>query len=283
VTLAPARLAELVEVACLLEVSAPKPGNVSPGHDFDDMTCTDFIWSALAVRPAFERCLEHTVGRVVREAIAATRARVRFNTNLGIVLLLAPLARAAAQAGGTLHERTEHVLHGLDLQDTRDVFAAIRLAAPGHLGDAPAEDVRKEPALPLREVMALAADRDAVAREYASNYDRTFETVVPALQTARRAGLDWPAAALEAHLTTLAQVPDTLIARKVGMEAAREASRRAAEVAGLPWGTNERARGLQALDAYLRSRGHRLNPGTTADLVAAGLFVALVEEEGKGD
>jgi triphosphoribosyl-dephospho-CoA synthase len=132
----------------------------------------------------------------------------------------------------------------------------------------------------LREAMALAAHRDTIAREYVTDYDVTFGLAVPALQRARARGLGWPVATLECYLRVLAEVPDTLIARKRGAEAARVVSERARDVlaAGEP-GSPARARASDAFDVELRSqRANGLNPGTTADLVAAALFVVLAEE-----
>jgi triphosphoribosyl-dephospho-CoA synthase len=204
---------------------------------------------------------------------------VRANTNLGMLLLLAPLARAAGQQGATLRERLSQVLATLTLADGRAVYQAIRLVAPGGLGRVEAQDLRDEPTVTLREAMALAAERDSIAREYVSDYDVTFGVALPALRRARADGLDWAGATLEAYLTTLAALPDTLIARKQGLPAARAVSVRAQEVlAAGEAGSPRRAEAEEAFDSELRGPDNRLNPGTTADLVAGALFVALAEE-----
>lgn len=277
--LSPQQIAVLAQAACLIEVSAPKPGNVSRTRDFEDTRFEDFLLSAAAIGPAFGQAGAAGVGDIVLRAVHATRRLVRVNTNLGIILLLAPLASAAAAEGGALRERVSRVLAALTAADARAVYAAIRLAAPGGLGTAEAQDVREEPTLTLRETMALAAGRDTIAREYVTDYDVTFGLALPALRRARAGGLGWPAATLEAYLHTLAQVPDTLIARKRGLPAARAVSTRAQGVlaAGEP-GSPERARAEAAFDSELHGPGNRMNPGTSADLVAAALFVALAEE-----
>ncbi|MGH7545892.1 MAG: triphosphoribosyl-dephospho-CoA synthase, partial [Gemmatimonadota bacterium] len=160
-------------------------------------------------------------------------------------------------------------------------YAAIREAAPGGLGSAQEQDVAGEPTVTLREAMALAADRDSVAREYATGYALTFERSVPALQRARRAGLAWPETIVQAYLELLAEVPDTLVARKRGVEAAKEMSRearRALEAGGMH--TSEGCRAVADLDRAWRDDSNAKNPGTTADLVAAGLFVLWWIERG---
>jgi len=127
--------------------------------------------------------------------------------------------------------------------------------------------------------IACGEDRDSIAREYVTDYDVTFRLAVPVLAWTRESGLGWPQAVLEAFLHVLAEVPDSLIVRKEGREVARGVSERAREV--LEAGAAEtpgRREAVLALDDELRGRKNRLNPGTTADLVAAALFVRLVEE-----
>jgi triphosphoribosyl-dephospho-CoA synthase len=263
----------------VLEAAAPKPGNVSRHHDFPDARFEDFLLSAVAVGPAMAAAAEAGVGETVLRAVRDTRGWVKTNTNLGIVLLLAPLARAAAREGGPLRARLAEELATLTVADAEAVYAAIRLAEPGGLGEVPDQDVRAAPTVTLREAMSLAAERDTIALEYVTDYDVTFRLAVPALRRARAGGLDWPGAVVESFLGVLAEIPDTLIARKRGMAAAHAVSERAREVlgAGGP-GSAERARATGAFDAYLRMDGNRLNPGTTADLMAAALFVTLGEE-----
>ena len=172
------RRAEVVlfaQAACLLEASAAKPGNVSPGRDFHDTRFEDFVLSALAIGPALARAPEAGVGTTVLDAVRDTRRVVSVNTNLGIVLLLAPLVCAASSPeGGTLRSRLSSVLAGLTVADAQAVHAAIRLVNPGGLGEAETEDVRLEPTRTLRETMGLAAERDTIAREYVTDYDVTF-------------------------------------------------------------------------------------------------------------
>lgn len=252
---------------------------MSRHHDFGDTSFEDFLLSAVAIGTALGTAGEAGVGETVLKAVQETRRWVSVNTNLGIVLLLAPLARAAAVNGEPLRGRLSGVLATLTVADARAVYAAIRLAEPRGLGQVEAQDVHEEPTVTLREAMALAAGRDTVAREYVTDYDVTFGLVVPALRRSRASGLAWPAATAESYLRVLAEVPDTLIMRKRGAEAARAVSERAREVlAAGELGSPERARATEAFDSELRRDANRLNPGTSADLVAAALFVALTEE-----
>ena len=149
--LSPSDVATAAQLACLLEASAPKPGNVSPGLHFRDTRYEDFLASAVAIGPAMLAAGERPVGATIRAASEATARWTRSNTNLGIVLLLSPLARAALTPGaGTLRERVAHAIEETTIADATDVYAAIRLASPGGLGTVGAEDVAGEPTITLR-------------------------------------------------------------------------------------------------------------------------------------
>lgn len=265
-------------LACVWEVSAPKPGNVHRDADFADATYMDFIQSAVVVGPILEKVAELGVGRTVLEAVRATRDTVGTNTNLGTLLLLAPLA--AVSDGTPLAHGIGGVLNRLRFDDTRDVYEAIRISSAGGLGRADEADVHGDapPNLQLVEAMRLAADRDLVARQYTNQFADVFNGAAAWIQ----AGLarEWPlfTAIVHAHLRQLANEPDSLILRKCGSQVAAESRDRAASVvaAGLPGdATYETA--VAEFDAWLRADGHRRNPGTTADLIAAGLFVLLRE------
>jgi triphosphoribosyl-dephospho-CoA synthase len=271
-------IAAAAQIACLLEVSAPKPGNVSPERHFHDTRYEDFLASAVAIGPALAAAGERPLGTTIRRAIEATSRWTRSNTNLGIVLLLAPLARAAAGKGGTLRDRLAAVLDHTTVADAAETYTAIRRRRPGGLGAASAEDVAAAPTVSLREAMALAAERDAIAREYTNRFTLTFEVGAPALADARGRGLSWTEATVECFLALLAAAPDTHIARKLGHAEAERVTGRAREVvAAGGTGTAEGRAALAALDAELRDPRNTRNPGTTADLTCAALFVVIIE------
>jgi triphosphoribosyl-dephospho-CoA synthase len=262
-------LRQKVAVACVLEVTAPKPGNVTPAQDFADTTYADMVRSGLALAPVLVHAAERGVGELILDGVRATTRVAPANTNLGIVLLLAPLARAAATRAEdeTLRAAAERVLAGLDTDDAAAAFAAIARARPGGLGDAPEHDVREPARVGLREAMAAAAHRDSVASEYATGYEIVFGTGLPLLRAALGDGARTLEAIVALHVGLLAEVPDTLIARKAGAAAAQAVSAAAREV-------RDATRSIDDFDASLRSPDNRLNPGTTADLVCATLLVA---------
>ena len=270
-------MAGAAQLACVLEASAEKPGNITPRHDFADTSYEDMLRSAIALGPELGRAAERGVGETVLAGVRATRRVAGANTNLGIALLLAPLARAAL-LGGPLRPRTEEVLAALGVDDARAAYAAIVEAGAGGLDEPVEHDVRDAPTVGLREAMAAAAGRDSVAAEYATGFAITFDRGLPALVRALDSGLGPRAAAVELFLELLAAVPDTLVARKRGTGAAERVSAGAASVLAAGGVRDDAGRAaLAAFDAALRREGNALNPGTTADLVTAVLFVALLE------
>ena len=274
-----AQVAAAAQLACLLEVSAPKPGNVSPFAAFRDASYEDYLASAAAIGPTLAAAGERPLGATIRAAVEATARWAPSNTNLGLVLLLAPLARAALTPGGaSLRDRLAATLAATTVADARDTYAAIRLGAPGGLGRAPDQDVAGTPTASLRDVMAMAVERDAIAREYASDFRTTFELGAPALRAALADRLPWRDAVVETYLTLLAAAPDTHIARKLGLPAAvtvQQRGRSVLDAGGVRTAAGREA--IAALDGELRDEANTLNPGATADLTGAAIYLVLLE------
>lgn len=270
----PPSIAMCAQAACILDVTTFKPGNVSIESGFSDMSAMDFLLSAAAIAPILERAPHRRVGEIILDCVRATRRVTRVNTNLGIILLLAPLA--SVPPGADLRDGLLRTLMRLDLADASAAYKAIRLAKPGGLGSVPQQDVASEPTVTLREAMALAADRDLVARQYVNNFEQVFEGAEFLRDEMNRSGAEDAAAVVRLHLTLLAKYPDSLIARKYGPEAAEEVSKRARQVLESSSSQGFDPERADQLHAWLRGQGeHSKNPGTTADLVTASLFVAL--------
>ena len=269
--------------ACRLDVLVRKPGNVSlasPGHG---MTAAQFVASAqAAAEPLFARGAR--VGERIENAQAASWAAAGCNTNLGILLLCAPIAAAVEIEGATngaasLQAAVEAVLAALDVADARATYRAIAAANPGGLGHAPAQDVRDAPSIGLREAMRLAAPRDSIARQYANGFAELFELAVPLCESGFSLMADRATNAVDAitasqvqrvFLNALVRWPDSHIVRKHG-EAVAQTVMAAAQTwlaHGAP-GTDPR---FDAWDESLKAA--HINPGTSADLTAAALFLA---------
>jgi len=267
-------IAELAQLACIAEVCAPKAGNVHPRAEFEDVTWLDFIVSAMVVSPILSCAPQRGVGQTILQATAATAQVAAGNTNLGILLLLAPLCAVP------IHDKPaqgiKEVLTSLTPQDTCAVYQAIRLAQPGGLGTVEHEDVARQPQVSLVEAMRLTAPRDTVAGQYVNGFDDVIRLIAPRLVDLYRAGQALDHTIVQVHLEQMARQPDSLILRKCGQAVADESQQRAAAVLTARLLSDERsAATFGDFDRWLRADVNRRNPGTSADLVAAGLFVAL--------
>lgn len=282
------RLRKIFRRACELDVAVRKPGNVSQASDGHGMQAGLFRASAAAsAGPLCERGAR--VGERIEAAVAASLAAAGCNTNLGILLLCAPIARAVELHPDTgnpamLGVALESVLADLDRNDASAAYRAIAHAHPGGLGTAPAQDVHGVPSLDLRAAMALAADRDSIARQYRDGYAELIALGLPGLLEPdiwrgprEPDGAPSPAttAAVQcAYLTFLACLPDSHIVRKHGPAAAQTVMRSAQA-----WRLRAQApvpidadAGFAVWDVELKAAG--LNPGTSADLTVAALFAA---------
>lgn len=286
-------LAEQIEISCLMEATARKVGNVHPGASFDDLCYDDFVSAAAAIAQPLAASRQTGLGRAVLDAIERTRQGSRSNVNLGIALLIAPLAAVAGEQ--PLLDGIADVLERTTIDDAEQVYAAIRLAKPGGLGQVKSQDVHERPTISLCEAMALAADRDRIAEQYSTNYAYVLQMARPWLveswnwchelggvirQMDKLVGLPglvpWEASVIRLQLRLLSDGPDSLVARKCGMETAAALQQRAGDVYRTDWPAHLAGwKALHQFDMWLRGDGHRRNPGTTADLIAATLFAAI--------
>lgn len=267
--------------ACRADVVHAKPGNVSRAAPAHGMTAQDFLRSARVSAPPMCR-LALGVGERVLEAVRATRETVGCNTNLGIVLLCAPLLLAwqSAPRGCTLRDALRSSLRGLYVHDARCAFEAIVLAAPAGLGRSARHDVREPARASLLQAMREAASRDLVAAQYANDYAEVFELGLPALRRARARWGREAGAVAATYLEFLCAHEDSHVARKHGPTRARELVQRARQCrrAVADCADWQQAQGpLGELDRDCRQRG--INPGTSADLTVAAL---LAERLGAG-
>ena len=270
---AAAEIAALFRAACEAELDALKPGNVHRHAEGHGMTVADFVRSAEVSAP---HIADHRlgVGARVLAAVEATRAACGQNTNLGILLLAAPLA-AAAQMDGGLRRALRRLLAGLGQADAAAVYRAIRLAAPGGLGRSERHDVAHEPEVTLLEAMQEAAGRDRVAAQYATGFRDVLDLGVPRLQAGRAAGWSEDWAVTATYLAFLAAFPDTHVVRRHGGAAAEDVVRRAKAMERELAAHGDRAETRAALaqqDRELKALG--INPGTSADLTVASHFGA---------
>ena len=265
------QIAAAFRAACLDELEAPKPGNVHVFASGHRMTAAEFVRSAeVAAAPlAFPGA---RVGNRIRDAVEATLTLVGTNTNLGIILLCAPLA-AAAERPGELRSALAQVLASLNVRDAELAFRAIARAAPAGLGRVERHDVAEAATVTLKAAMAEASSRDRIARQYVSDFEDVFERGEPTLRAALERSHEPQWATLAVYLEFLSAFPDSHIVRKHGTATAEDICRTAARY-------HERMRSAESpaallpdlltWDTLLKERG--INPGTSADLTVATLF-----------
>ena len=302
-------ISKCLELAILFEISADKPGNVNLITGFEGTRYEHFLASAVAASPYFQLAAEEGVaisqgnikvnsahvGQLIRDAIAEVDVWQKGgNTLLGTIILFMPLAIAAGMAVvdekffinlSSLRQNLKLVVESTTPQDAICVYDAIKIANPSGLNKAPELDVSNptsvgrilEEKISLYEVFKIASDYDAVCSEWVHNYPITFDVVYPHLAKQIKEKDNLNVAVTHIFLKTLSEFPDTFIARKVGYQKAREVSLYAEEV--LKLGGLETSEGKEKLlefDSMLRKSDSLLNPGTTADLIAAGLALLVL-------
>lgn len=281
------RNATAIELACYWEATAPKAGNVHPTAAFDDCCYQDFCRAGKAIapilaglQPSDHSIMSMPIGERILRSIEATRSLTAANINLGIVLLVAPLAMANDRSG------VSRILSSIDTAQTTLVYRAIGLAKPGGMNRSDVEakwDVsasRDETAngapkhtdasIDLIQAMRMARNHDRIARQYCEDFADFFDSVIPVVESELADTNDTSLAIVRAQIRLLADQPDSLIARKSGMEVAIEAMQLAAGCFDAQG--NLKMASVAALDRWMRANGNRRNPGTTADLIAAAIY-----------
>jgi triphosphoribosyl-dephospho-CoA synthase len=263
-----------VAEACRLEATAEKPGNVHPRASFPDLDHAELVAAGRAIAPVIETAPSRPLGQTILAAVSASRRVTRSNANLGIILAIAPLASVPGTEAGRPFRANDvaAVLARLTREDAADTWEAIAMAAPGGMGRRGRWDLAGPPPDDLLAAMASAAPHDRIARLWAEGWGPLEDGLVADLLAEVAAGRPLEEGIVRGFLRQLGREPDTLIARRHGGEVAAEVSRRAAEVIERPEGAWREA--AAAFDRSLR-HPRRINPGTTADLCAAALYILL--------
>jgi triphosphoribosyl-dephospho-CoA synthase len=267
-----------VLAACTLEASAPKAGNVTPEHSFSDLQYNDFLTAATIAADAFANQDTRVCQRTLA-AVRETTARLQTNVNLGILLLLTPIVSADESDSPTSlpswESSVSDALAKLRPSDSRALLRAIQISSAGGLGEVDQMDVNQladSDEFDIMSAMRLAASRDRIAKQYAEEFSDFFAYVLPVVSDSLSEASDPLSGIADAHLRLLALDVDSLIARKCGIQVAKDVQSRAKKV------DRNDAASRALFDTFLRSQSNRLNPGTTADLIAAALYVILRTE-----
>lgn len=294
-------IAKTAEIASLLEVSGhPKPGNVHRTRDFPDMVFEDFLISGVAIGDSMKKAAElgsrygknvdslHKIelGKLIKEAVVETDKWIKNNTNLGIVMLLTPIAAAAGMSSETeeIQDNVDHIMRATTPLDAVNLYDAINIAQAGGMGeqdelDVGSDDAKKqlmEKNINMFDVLDLSSQWDMLAFELTRTMPVTFGIGYPTYRDVKaKHGIN--KATVQTFLTILSLYPDTLIARKYGVETAQEVSAEASSI--IAEGGILTDKGKELIDAYDKDLVKKdFNPGTTADLTASSVMVALLNE-----
>lgn len=298
----PRVIAESAQLACALEAACPKPGNVNRFHDFGDTKLEHFLASAIAIGDASRIAAERGynvkqkklnyaslgLGELIMRAVKDSQQwHSGRNTNLGISMLLIPLSAGYGLAlgandfrDGSIRREVDKAVKSTTTKDALNLYKAIKIALPGGLGRGKVLDVMDEGSmeeiarreLNLHHVLNLASE-DSVPRELIKKMPVTFELGYPEIMRVYQETGDLTLATLHGYMRILAEIPDSLITRKKGLEAAKEISTMAKELllAGITM------KNIEDFDRKIRRPDNSLNPGATADLTASSLMVCLLK------
>lgn len=271
-----AELTRLYLHVCQLDVQSLKPGNISVYSGAKDLSVDDFLTSAKAsAEPITDP--NSSLGLRILNAASATHDAVSTNTNLGMILLMAPLVQAAyvQRAGGSIQLALKYIFKQTSIEDAQHVYQAIRLAKPGGMGDKNDQDISEEPSVTLLNTMKIASTWDQIAAQYSNNFQDIFIFGVPRYQALMGKWKDEKWATTGLFMSYLAHYPDSLIERKFGLLKAREISDMISDLEMELCRSDSPGRyEAQLLEIDRQLKRNLINPGTSADLTAASIFAA---------
>lgn len=267
---------DVVIASFLGEIEAFKPGNVSVYADGHDMTVRDFQLSAEVSTPLLCEA-NSSLGQRVLKSVRATKEAVGCNTNLGMLLLFAPIIMAAESTGRdikALRLGLENTLNSLTQNDANQVFEAISLASPGGLGRVDSQDVNEHPDCSLKTAMLLASERDSVALQYSNNFEQIFNIGFVDIKNFEKRWNSVKWSTVSCYLNFMCSIRDSHIGRKYGAEIAEKIKIDSGLIAGKFNSANEPEEGIRLLQQFDKKlKLNNYNPGTSADLTAASLLV----------
>lgn len=301
IILDPDLVAKIAQIASVLEVSGyPKPGNVHRTQDFEDMVFEDFLISGIVVGDVMKKAAEKGakykdkpdslykigLGELIKEAVEETNKWIANNTNLGIIMLLTPLSAAAGMTDNflKLRDNIDKIMRATTSKDALNLYDSINIADAGGMGERDELDVGSEKAkeellkneINMFQVLDISSEWDMLSFELTNQMPVTFEVGFPLFKNVKmNYGIN--KATIQTFLTILSEFPDTLISRKYGVNVAMEVLNDAKNILNTGGILNEEGyKLLKNFDQTLISK--KLNPGTTADLTASSIMVALLEE-----
>ncbi|MBA2846017.1 triphosphoribosyl-dephospho-CoA synthase [Methanococcus maripaludis] len=273
------------QIACCFEVGSFKPGNVHKNRDYDDIKYHHFISSGIAFGDVIHQaCLEkNNIGNFIKKGVIESKKWSPTNANLGIIMLHMPIAIAASNldkfSESALKKETEKIIKNTTVQDAIDVYGAIEIAlafvnAPENGPDLKSKDAKDElieKNLTLYDVFKISSTWDSISNEWTENFKisyKGYNLIKEYYEKYNNINI----AVTKTFINLLSNYPDTLIARKKGIDVSKMVSEKAKEVLN-----NFNEESVLEFDKFLSKEGNKLNPGTTADLIASSLLIFLLD------
>ena len=260
--------------SCKKDIELIKPGNVNLLSSHKDTKAQDYLDSAiLSSKELFNQ--NYSLGKRILESVNVTRSQVNVNTNLGIILLCAPVIQSYIDFNNLdLREGIKKTLSTTSIKDTHDLCAAINISSPGGLGDSDMYDTASYPNASIKQIMDYSQEYDRISYQYSHNFSDIFDFIIPKLEllNQRYESLDISLSLL--FIEILAKIPDSHISRKFGDKIAKKTSNNAYDLLKIldrEYDPDYLAKALNNLDYEYKKKG--INPGTTADLLVASLMI----------
>ena len=260
--------------SCKKDIELIKPGNVNLLSSHKDTKAQDYLDSAiLSSKELFNQ--NYSLGKRILESVNVTRSQVNVNTNLGIILLCAPVIQSYIDFNNLdLREGIKKTLSTTSIKDTHDLCAAINISSPGGLGDSDMYDTASYPNASIKQIMDYSQEYDRISYQYSHNFSDIFDFIIPKLEflNQRYESLDTSLSLL--FIEILAKIPDSHISRKFGDKIAKKTSNNAHDLLKIldrEYDPDYLAKALNNLDYEYKKKG--INPGTTADLLVASLMI----------
>ncbi|MHA1273946.1 MAG: triphosphoribosyl-dephospho-CoA synthase [Promethearchaeota archaeon] len=296
-------------LASFLELAGwPKPGNVHRTKNFKNTRYEHFLAGIVAIQPNFKEFCNRTykysinigedfsfvrLGYFFREAAKEMlKWQKGGNVLLGHILILAPLVAAAAICLKSKKIKYNNyilnikkIINDSTVKDAQELYQAIKIVNPGGLGKVDKYDINdensaiilKRDGITLKKIFELSKNIDLISSEYSTDFNIILNEGLPYYFEIFNQTNDINIATVNTYLKVLSEHPDTLVIRKSGIEAAIMISNRAKEIITMGGIMTEKGLKLtQELDDFLHEKKGKMNPGTTADIVAGIIFCALL-------
>ncbi|MDR2873988.1 MAG: triphosphoribosyl-dephospho-CoA synthase [Methanobrevibacter sp.] len=298
--ISPDDVAKIAQISSVLEVSGyPKPGNVHRTRDFHDMIFEDFLISGIVIGNVVKEASKHgyeinqskkydnaQIGKYILKAVKETDKWIANNTNLGIVMMIIPIAISGVMSNNLkeLRNNIGLLMNNTTPFDAVSLYKAINIANAGGMGNQDEFDVSNDKAQDkllskkqsMYDVLKISASWDSLANELTSKMPITFDIGFKTFTNYRKTYSINNSTVLT-FLRILSNVPDTLISRKYSKEKAEEISILSKELLECDdFFTSSFNRKLKEFDDFLFE--NKLNPGTTADLTASSIMISYLND-----